>query len=162
MLPNAWRFFNSESFNVLDLKKVSCIYVAVYTYEFLEQGQLISAEIKKLQADADSYREKCEKELREKEERNRRHLLPKITCLYGAPLYGETANKEQLFDKSVKYLRSLNTIVGSVSEAKREVRMEVEEFNEGSIKRALDSAILYCLVHSERNYFFGEDNFGGI
>ena len=62
----------------------------------------------------------------------------------------------------VRYLKQLNSLAKAVADSKREVRLDVEEFNESSTKMALSSAVLYCIVQSENDHLLGENQFGKL
>lgn len=79
---------------------------------------------------------------------NRDQALPKITFLYGSPLY-EDQPENGVYSHLVKYLKPLNSMVGTLRDSRLGFRLKIEEFNENNLKESLDSRILYCVVHAE-------------
>lgn len=67
----------------------------------------------------------AQQELRRQQyQNNRANTLPKITLLYGCPLYDD--QPENVYSHSVKYLKQLNSLVAMLRAAQLDLSFRVE------------------------------------
>ena len=97
------------------------ILVRAYTFRYQQENMELTDQLDELRMMENEY-QLARQVMRQQQFLNDRHQgLPRVTFLYGSPLYKD--QPENVFSHPVKYLRPLNSLVGTLRGSQMELRL---------------------------------------